>query len=343
MTTTAQAVPTSAASLLIHVFENLALHQAIFVAAELGVADLLAEGPRSAAELAVALNVHGSSLYRILRLLASQGIFTESASRTFANTNVSKALRTGIPGSLRSMARFRGSEFFYRPFGEILHSLQTGHPARSKVLGMNGWQYLRQNPDAAAIFDDAMSDFTLLVAPAVAAAYDFSRWGSVMDVGGGNGVLLAAILEAHPKLKGVLADRPHVLDHARQRGFLAGELQTRSAMLNCDFFGEVPSGCRAYLMKSVIHDWDDDEARRILGNCRKVTPKDGALLLVEWDLSEANLPAPGKFADVAMMVVTGGRERTIEEYRTLLEGVGFRLNEVISTGAEFNLIEAFPV
>ena len=164
-----------------------------------------------------------------------------------------------------------------------------------------------------------------------------------MDVGGGNGVLLAAILRAHPKLRGVLADRPHVLERARERGFLGGELQTRSAMQNCDFFSEVPSGCHAYLMKSVIHDWNDEDAHRILGNCRKVTPKNGALLLIEWDLSEANLPSRGKFADVTMMVLTGGKERTIEEYRALLGSVGFHLNEVISTGAEFNVIEALPI
>jgi hypothetical protein len=343
MTTTAQAVPTGAASLLIHIFENLALHQALFAAAELGVADLLAERPRSAAELAVCLNAHEPSLYRVLRLLASQGIFAELAPRIFSNTDVSNALRTGAPGSLRSMARFRGSDYFYRPFGEILYSLQTGHPARSKVLGMDGWEYLRQNPSAGVIFDDAMTDFASLVAPAIAASYDFSQWESVMDVGGGNGVLLAAILRAHPKLSGVLADRPHVLDRARQRGFLGGELQTRSTMQNCDFFSEVPSGCRAYLMKNVIHDWNDEDAHRILGNCRKATPKNGALLLIEWDLSEANLPSPGKFADVTMMVLTGGKERTIEEYRALLGSVGFHLNEVISNGAELNVIEALPV
>ena len=343
MTTTAQALPTSAASLLIHVFENLSLHQAVFAAAELGVADLLAERPRSVKELAVALKVHEPSLYRVLRLLSSQGIFAESSPRTFSNTDVSDALRTGVLGSLRSMARFRGCDFFYRPFGEILYSLQTGHPARSKVLGMDGWEYLRRNPDVAAIFDDAMTDFASLAASAIAAAYDFSQWDSVMDVGGGNGLLLAAILRAHPNLRGVLADRPHVLERARERGFLGGELQTRSVMKDCDFFSEVPPGCRAYLMKSVIHDWNDEDAHLILGNCRKVTPSNGALLLIEWDLPEANLPSRGKFADVTMMVLTGGKERTIEEYRTLLGRVGYSLNKVTSTEAELNIIEALPV
>ena len=343
MNTTTQAIPMSAANLVIDVFDSFALHQAVFAAAELGLADLLAEGPRSVTELAVALNVHELSLYRVLRLLASQGIFAELSPGGFSNTDASNTLRTGVPGSLRSMARFRGTDFFYHPFGEILYSLQTGRPARSKVLGMDGWEYLRLNPEAASIFDDAMTDFASLAAPAIASAYDFSQWNSIMDVGGGNGVLLAAILEIYPDLRGVLADRPHVLKRARERGFLAGRLQARSSMQDCDFFSEVPTGCRAYLMKNVIHDWDDDDAHHILSNCRKATPRDGALLLIEWALSDANTPSRAKFADVTMMVLTGGRERTIEEYRALLEGAGFRLNQVISTAAELKLIESTPV
>ena len=211
MNARAQAIPMSAANLLIDVFDSFALHQAVFAAAELGLADLLTDGTRSVTELAVALNLHEPSLYRVLRLLASQGIFVELSHGSFSNTDASNSLRTGVPGSFRSMARFRGTDLFYRPFGEILYSLQTGHPARSKVLGIDGWEYLRLNPEAATIFDDAMTDFASVAAPAIAIAYDFSQWDSIMDVGGGNGVLLAAILQAHPQLRGVLADRPHVL------------------------------------------------------------------------------------------------------------------------------------
>jgi O-methyltransferase/methyltransferase family protein len=343
MTKTPQVAPPGAPRLLVRIFESLALHQALFAASELGVADLLAEGPRSAADLAGCLNAHEPSLYRVLRLLASKGIFAELSPRTFSNTDVSNALRTSATGSLRSMARFRGSDYFYRPFREILYSLQTGLPARSKVLGMDGWEFLRQHPGVAALFDDAMTDSASLVAPAIAASYDFSQWDSVMDVGGGNGVLLAAILRAYPKLRGVLADRSHVLERARQRGLLGGELETRSTMQNCDFFNEIPSGSRAYLMKSVIHDWNDEDARRILHHCRKAMPENGAVLLIEWDLSEANLPSQGKVADVTMMVLTGGKERTIEEYRELLESASFRLNQVISTDAGFNVLEALPI
>ncbi|MDQ3917362.1 MAG: hypothetical protein M3348_02720 [Acidobacteriota bacterium] len=163
-----------------------------------------------------------------------------------------------------------------------------------------------------------------------------------MDVGGGNGILLSYVLKAHADLRGVLADQPHVLERARRRGFLGGELAGRVSLQPCDFFREIPAGCRAYMMKSVIHDWDDERARAVLGNCRRVVPADGALLLVEHALPAGNLPSAGKLIDLVMLVMTGGRERTVEEYRDLLAGVGLRLNQVIPTAVEFAIIEAVP-
>ncbi len=207
---------------------------------------------------------------------------------------------------------------------------------------MEVFDYLKTHPETARIFDDAMTNMSTLVGPIVASAYDFGRWESLMDVGGGNGMLLAAILKAHPGLRGVLADLPHAIERATHLGFLGGELASRSAMHSGDFFQEVPSGCRAYLMKHVIHDWDDERARNILANCRRAVPKDGALLLVEWALREGNAPSAGKFTDVVMMLMTGGKERTVEEYRDLLSQSGFRLNQVISTACDLNLIEALP-
>lgn len=237
---------------------------------------------------------------------------------------------------------FWGTETHYRAFSEILYSMQTGQPARSKLLGRDGWEYLQQNPEVARIFDDAMTDFSAIVAPAIASAYDFGQWGSITDVGGGNGILLAAILKLHCGLRGVLADRPHVLERAKERGFLGGEWEPRSAMRRCDFLREVPSGCRAYLMKHVIHDGDDEPAHTILANCRCVVAADGALLLVEWALPEGNLPSTDKLLDVVMLLMTGGRERTVEEYRQLLASAGFRLNRVAPTSTDLILIEALP-
>jgi hypothetical protein len=276
-------------------------------------------------------------------MLASHEIFEETNSRTFRNTELSHFLRSDAPGSLRPLFIFWGSEFYYPCFGELLYSIKTGKPAREKLAGMNGFEYLSRNPDLARIFDEAMTAGSQLAGPAIAAAYDFGRWGSVMDVGGGNGILLSHILRAHPRLRGVLADLEHVLERARQRGFLGGDLELRTAMQPCDFFREIPAGCRAYMMKSVIHDWDDDRARKILVNCRKAVPNDGALLLVEFAVSEKNLPSTGKIIDIIMLTLTGGQERTDDEYRDLLASAGFRLNRVIPTSAEFAIIEALPV
>ena len=325
------------------VLESLNLHQSVFAAAELGIADCLADGPKSTSELARELGVIEGPLYRVLRLLASQGIFFEAAPHIFANTAISNCLLSDSPVSLRAMARLRGSDFLYRSFGEIVHTLRTGQTGREKALGMDGWEYLRKNPEMARLFDDAMTSLARIAAPGIAASYDFSRWESLMDVGGGNGVLLAAILRAHPTLRGVLGDQQHVLDRARQRGFLGGELANRSSMQACDLFSNIPSGCRAYLMKSVIHDWNDEDSKRILCNCRKAIPNNGALLLVEFDLPEDGTPSRGKSTDVTMMIVTGGEERTIPEYRSLLSASGFELTKIISTPAGFNVIEALPV
>jgi hypothetical protein len=278
---------------LLRVRDGLILHQALYAAAKLGVADLLNDRPRKTRDLATQLGVHESALYRVLRALASRGLFEETAPRTFANNPTSSYLRSGVPGSTRSIVIFWGTENYFHPFGEILYSVQTGEPARSKVLGMDGWEFLQQNPALARIFDDTMTDSSALLGPAVASAHDFGRWGNIMDVGSGNGVLLAAILKTHCGLTGTLADLPHVLERAVERGVLDGELKSRSAMLPCDFLRKVPSGCRAYVMKHVIHDWDDEHAYTILVNCRRAVPADGALVLVEWALPEANLPSTG--------------------------------------------------
>jgi hypothetical protein len=327
---------------LLGMSHGMIIQQALYSAAALGIADLLKDGPQTSTELARHLQVNESALYRILRLLASQSVFEETPRRTFTNSRLSQFMRSGVPDSVRSILIFRGSELFFQPFAEILYSVRTGNSARTKVLGMDGWEYLKQHPEQAQIFDDAMTDMSALIGPTVAGAYDFGRWESIMDVGGGNGILLASILKAHLKVRGVLADLPHVLERAQQRGFLGGELQVRCSMHACDFFREVPPGCSTYMMKNVIHDWDDDHAAAILANCRRVVPADGALLLVEWALPEGNLDSQGKLYDVVMLVNTGGKERTVEEYRQLLALAGFRINEVIRTSSDFNIIEALP-
>lgn len=338
-----QSTPPTSPLQLLRMTDGLVLHQALYAAAVLSLADLLSGNAGRVSDLATALAVDEHALYRLMRFLASKGVFQETSPRTFANTELSSFLRSDVPGSVRSFMIFRGSELFFAPFGQIIYSIQTGRPAREKLYGANVFDYLKTHPEVARAFDDGMTSLSEIIAPEIAKAYNFAAWDSLMDVGGGNGVLLTSILRAHPTLHGVLADLPHVIERARERGFLSGDLQLRSCLQGCDFFKEVPAGCRAYVLKHVIHDWDDERARRILANCRRAVPKNGVLLLVEYIVSEANSPSVANTIDVAMMVLTGGKERTLDEYGELLASAGFGVNSVLPVAGDFNIIESLPI
>ncbi len=330
-------------AVLLRARDGYILHQAIYAVAKLSIADHLAAGEQSVQALADAARVNQGALYRVLRLLAGEGIFAETADGGFRNTDSSELLRAGVPGSLRPNYLYWGSEFGYPSFGEILYCVETGEPATAKLFGMDGFAYLRQRPELARVFDDAMTATVQSIAPAIAAAYDFGAWESLMDVGGGTGILLATILRAHSTLRGVLADQQHVLERANQREYLSGDLEPRVSMQPCDFFAAIPPGCRACMMSRVIHDWTDEQATVILSNCRKAVPADGVLLLIENALSASNQPSPGKYVDVIMLALTGGREREVEEYRALLRGSGFRLHRVIPTATNYSIFEALPI
>jgi hypothetical protein len=338
-----ETVPSIDPAPLLRAHDHFITHQALCAVANLGVADFIGDGPRSTLEIAHEFKVNEGALYRTLRLLASQGIFEETTLRRFRNTDLSSFLRTGVPGSVRPLFIFWGSAYTYRCYGELLYCIQTGKPSWSKLSGMDDFEYLRHNPELARVFDDAMTSISDLAGPAIAAAYNFGEFGSLMDVGGGSGILLSHILRAHRALRGVLADQAHVLARAQDRGVLSGEFEARTTMTECDFFKEIPKGCRAYLMKSVIHDWNDDQARTILVNCRKSIPKDGVLLLVEFALPDLNLPSLGKYLDLIMLISTEGRERTVDEFRELLGTANFRLDRVVPTAAGVAIIEARPI
>ena len=327
---------------LLRLTDGLVVHQALCAAATLGVADLLSGGDRSAAELASTLHVNEDALYRALRFLSGQGVFREIASQRFVNTPLSEFLRDDVPGSVRSVLIFRGSRYYFSPFTEFLYSVETGIAARHKVLGKGAFEYLRANPDEERVFDEAMTAISALSAPAIAAAYDFGRWETLTDIGGGSGALLAAILRAYPALDGVLADAPSVLERAQRREFLSADLAARTRFECCDFFQSVPSGSRAYVMKNIIHDWTDAQAREILRNCRRAVPANGALVLVEYSLGDDNTPSLGKTIDLVMLTITGGKERTVEEHRALLASAGFVLNRTIPASTEITIFEAFP-
>lgn len=327
---------------LLRMTDGLVVHQTLCAAATLGIADLLRTGEQSAADLASALHIDEDAIYRALRFLSGHGVFRQTGPRTFVNTPLSEYLRSEVPNSMRPVLIFRGSRYYFAPFAEFLYSLQTGIPARDKVLGKGAFEYLRASPQEERVFDEAMTAISTLWAPAIASAYDFGQWGTVTDVGGGNGVLLAAILRAHPALHGVLADAPTVTDRARRGEFLSGELAARTRFEACDFFQAIPSGSRAYVMKNIIHDWNDAQACEILRNCRRAVPDDGVLLLIEYCLGDDNTPSLGKMVDLVMLTITGGKERTVEQHRVLLERAGFRVNRTIPVASEITMVEAMP-
>lgn len=328
---------------LLRMTEGLIVHHTLCAAAKLGIADLLQDGARGITQLAANLRVNEDALYRTLRFLAGQGVFQEIAPREFANSELSQWLRSDVPGSVRSMLIYRGTPYYSSSLGGLLYSIETGAPAQQKASGMEGFEYLRHHSEEGRLFDEAMTGNSLLWAPAIAAGYDFGRWGSLMDVGGGNGVLLSTIMKAYPALQGVLADQAQVLERAGQCEFWSQDLTGRVRFEPTDFFETVPSGCRAYLMKCILHDWNDERARRILLNCRKAVPDDGVLLLVEYRLGAENAPSVGKAIDMVMLTITGGKERTMSEHRELLASAGFRLNKTIPLTGDNVIIEAKPV
>jgi hypothetical protein len=317
------------------------VQQAISVAAALGVADLLADGPLTIDELGRAAGAHPAALARLLRALAAHGVFTEAAPGRFALTPLAALLRGGVPGSLRPVALWCGS-VAYTVFGGLEHSVRTGEPAFDHLFGMEFFEYLERNPETGALFDAFMARQTAAVAATLPSGYDFSGIGTLVDVGGGRGELLAAILRAHPEMRGILFDRPQVVERARDALREAG-LAGRCIAVAGDLAEAVPPGGDAYLMKSIVHAAPDAEAARWLEACGRAMDGRGRLLLVEFVLPEGNEPHPGKLMDVLMLVGThGGRERTAAEFGALLARAGFRMTRIVPTESFYAVVEAVP-
>lgn len=314
---------------------------AIYAAAKLGIADLLGTGPQRCDDLAKATGTHAPALRRVLRLLASAGVFAETEDGRFELTPVGSCLQSG-PGSFRPVALLFTSPGVRAAWGDLLHSVRTGEPALNHVFGMGSFEYFAQHPEEAAVFDEAMGAFTAMVAIAVAAAYDFSRFGTIIDVGGGEGALLAGILRANPALRGVVFDMPRVAEGANETIAAAG-LGDRCEFVGGDFFEAVPGGGDAYILKHVIHDWDDARAVRILRNCRRAMKAEGKLLIVEGVYPERidqSVVSRGAAAnDVNMLVCTGGRQRAEAEFRALFDAAGFELTRIVPTQAMSSVIE----
>ncbi len=315
--------------------------QSIHMAAKLRLADLVKNKPMPISELAQATGTHATSLYRLLRLLANFGIFTEVSAGHFGLTPLAATLRTDVPGSLNALATIYGEEMFWQPWGQIEYSIKTGETAFSRVFDKSLYAYLAERPETALLFDQAMSGLVSKIADAVAATYDFSSLRRIIDVGGGNGTLISAILHTYPEPLATLVDLEPVVKHAKKQLAEVG-LTNRCACVAGDFFRAVPAGGDAYILSTVICNWDEERAITILKNCHRAMTKGSKLLLVEIVLPPGDTPSPGKMLDLQMMVITGGRDRTEAEYRTLLEAAGFTLTQVSPTHSERSVIEATP-
>ena len=311
----------------------------VYTAAKISLADRLAGGPRSAQDVAGATGMNPRALHRFMRTLASFGILTQTDDGAFALTELGATLRKDAPGSALSTVLTMSGPLMTRSFAEFDYSLATGKPATEKVFGMNIFDYLAQHPDQAARFSESMVGIHGGEPPTVAAAYDFSMVGTIVDVGGATGNMLAHILARHPQPRGILFDRPHVVSEAP--GLLkAHGVADRVTIVEGNFFEHVPEGGDAYILSHIIHDWTEAQCHTILGNCRKAMKKGAKLLIVEFVLPEGNTPHFGKLADMVMLAVPGGEERTADEYRTLLDDAGFTMTRVVPTASDVSVVEA---
>jgi len=313
---------------------------ALNVALELGIADLLGDGPRSTADLAKAAGVREDGLYRVLRALASAGIFEEQGARTFTLNAPAAMLRKG-PASLHDLGLWMTDPFHFRVYAETLHSVQTGRPAAEKVAGMPVFEYFAKEPKLSSVFNNAMTSWSGPTVAAALKAYDFSGIELLVDVAGGHGHVLTSILRQYPAMRGVLFDLDHVIAGAGpllEASGVADRVETATG----DFFDAVPPGADAYIMKNIIHDWDDDRARPILTNIWNAFEgrRDGRVILLEAVIPPGNQPDFGKLIDLEMLLMPGGRERTAEEFASLFESAGFELARIVPTESPLSVIEA---
>lgn len=315
---------------------------ALHAAAALGVADALADGPKTVEVIARTIGAHAPSLHRVLRALATIDVFAQDDAGHFRLTPRAELLRRDLPGSLRDLVLLMadGSEA-EQASAAMAHSARTGEPGFDHVFGQPYFDYLAQNPDASARFSAGMSSSSGEAAAAIATAYDFAGLRAIVDVGGGRGALLAAILRANPHLHGVLFDQPHVVADAEPILTAAG-VAARCEVVGGDFFATVPAGADAYILRYIVHDWDDERAAAILRSCRDAIPAHGRLLLAELVIPEGDGFDWGKWLDLTMLTLLGSRERTATEFQALLAAAGFELKRILPTTGPLSLIEAVP-
>ncbi|WP_181781245.1 methyltransferase [Pseudonocardia pini] len=309
--------------------------QAIYVAARLGIADELAAGPLTPGEIARRVEADPDGVRRLLRALAGMEVFALRPDGRYELTPLADTLRSDHPRSTRSAALYWGSPPHWEHWGHLVDAVRRGRPVVPALRGTDVWSYLRSEPEFAAAFDEAKEGLADSAREAVVEAYDFTELHTVVDVGGGRGQLLTAILEVAPQARGVLFDQPSVVDGL-------GGLGERCAVEAGSYFDEVPEGADCYLLKNVLHDWTEQQALQILGTIRRAVAPTGRLLLVETVIPEGNVPHPGKLADLEMLLLVGGRERTERDYRALLAQAGFELVRTLPTASPLSILEAVP-
>jgi hypothetical protein len=315
------------------------ISQLVSTAANLSIADHLASGAKSASEIAEAVRSNPRALHRFMRALANFGILTRAGEQKFALTPLGEALRSGAPGAARSTVLMTAGPLVWKCFEQLQYSVETGQTAMEKVFGLPLFDYLAQHGELASQFSEAMVGIHSAEPAAVAASYDFSALEVIVDVGGATGNMMAHIVTRYPQCRGVLFDRPHVVTDAP--AFLRAKgVENRVRIERGDFFKSVPAGGDVYILSHIIHDWDEEQCLTILSNCRKAMKPGAKLLIVEFVLPEGDEPHIGKLLDMTMLVVTGGEERTANEYRTLLARAGLTMTRVVSTCSDVSIVEA---
>jgi predicted O-methyltransferase YrrM len=314
--------------------------QLVFVAAKLGLADLLKGGAKTADQLAASTGTHPIALRRVLRALASLGVFTEIQGGRFKLTPLAATLRSEAPLSMRDFALMVVDDYNWQVWQELPEIVRTAESAFVRVHGMKTFEYLEKHTEKGRVFAQSMASLSRTENPAVAAAANLSKARSLVDVGGSQGHLLAEVLRANPQLKGVLFDLPSAVERARKAPYLnAKGIAGRVELVGGDFFQSVPEGADAYMMKYVLHDWDDALCVRILENCRRAMARGGRVLVVDTVIPGGNGPHWGKLLDITMMVATGGRERTASEFKELFAAAGFKLKKIIPTACPLSIVE----
>jgi hypothetical protein len=323
-------------------YRELLYQRFVCVATKLGIPDILKDQELGSDEIARKMSMHPGAMYRFLRGLSSAGIVSELPERRFALTLLGSRLRSDVPCSMRGLVIFMGEPFYLRTWEQLDYSLRTGKPAFDNMHGMTFFDYACQHPEISLLFDEMLTSITRWEAQVVVNAFDFSSFHNLVDVAGGQGTLLTAILKVNPQGHGVLFDLPSVIDGARKHIEDEG-LTQRCDVVAGDFFQAVSPGGDGYILKYIIHDWDEKSVVTILKNCRKAMSKNVKLLVIEAVVPPPEEPHYSKYMDVEMLLLHGGRERTLKEYETLLNQMGFKVTRMVPTEGNLSIIEAIPV